>query len=70
VQDALNGQDVVRFDGTDDFLTGGDILDDVFVGADQQFTLLTVVHTTAGDNDSSGSSGRRNGDRWNGEGAD
>lgn len=51
VQDVLNGQEVVRFDGVNDFLTGGDILDDVFVGEDQRFTLFTVINATAGDND-------------------
>lgn len=47
---ALNGRNVVRFDGGD-FLTGGDILDNVFAGPDQRFVLFAVLHSLGGEND-------------------
>lgn len=48
---ALNGRSVVRFDGTDDFLSGGDILDDVITGGGATFSLFAVLlaEETAGD---------------------
>lgn len=48
----LNGEDVLGFDGADDFLSGGDILDSVFAGPGKQFEMFAVVNAVSGSNNS------------------
>ena len=43
VPNAIGTQPALRFDGANDFLSLGDVLDDVFAGPDQQSTLFFVV---------------------------
>lgn len=51
-QGVLNGQNVVRFDGIDDFLSAGDVLDDVFTGPDRQFEAIMVSDIASGSSSS------------------
>lgn len=46
----LNGQNVIRFDGTDDWLSAGDILENVFVGPGKQYALFVVLTSFRDDN--------------------
>lgn len=48
VEDALNGNSIIRFDGSNDFLSFGNILNEVFAGPDKQFTLFAVVKSSDG----------------------
>jgi hypothetical protein len=39
----VNGKSVLRFDGTDDFMTFGNILNSVFAGADKKFAIIMAL---------------------------
>ena len=43
VDQVLNGHPVLRFDGEEDFLSFGNILNEVFAGPDKQFALFVVM---------------------------
>ena len=38
-----NPDNAYSFDGSDDFITAGDVLDDVFAGPDKQFTITAWI---------------------------
>jgi len=48
VEDGLQGHPVIRFDGQDDVLSLGNILNEVFAGPDQEFTVFVVLKITDG----------------------
>ncbi|MEM1054794.1 MAG: lectin-like protein [Bacteroidota bacterium] len=42
VASGINGEPALNFDGTEDLLSFGDVLDDVFAGADKQFEMFVA----------------------------